>query len=362
MHHFLNIMKGLLVAPTLLLCVQAQNITTDFSTWFNVTTFPKQQFQNVSQFLSKAQETAGQDVWPHFMHRCIRAQAYPELSSGTSELGFIQPSSPFQNVFFVGHSGWSSWAIDTGNRELLLIDTLATPEEAEGVIIPGLKKFGYTGKDVKHIIVTHEHTDHFGGVAYFQQRFNPYVYASEVAWGAMAKSQFNPPQYKNYSNARLVGGGETLRINNFAVKVFNTPGHTPGTISLQFDVFDNASNRSHIAGLYGGGGIPKQASAMAQQVGSWNGWSELSRKAGVDVLLSNHQNQDHSLWNFDLLKYRQCNGSECNMPNPFVIGVDAYARYAKVMALCVQIQAARDGVNLSSATVSKRDVTEESCD
>jgi metallo-beta-lactamase class B len=59
-------------------------------------------------------------------------------------------------------------------------------EEAEGVIIAGLEKFGYNGKDFTYTIITHEHTDHFEGVAYFQKRFNHYMYASKTAWIAMA--------------------------------------------------------------------------------------------------------------------------------------------------------------------------------
>lgn len=355
-------MKTLLATSLVLLSARAQNITTDFSTWFNITTFPQQQFQNVSHLLGEAQKTAGEDIWPHFMHRCIRSQAYPELASVAQDLGFVTPSSPFHNVFFVGHSGWSAWAIDTGNRELFLIDTLATPEEAEAVIIPGLAHFGYTGEDVKHIIITHEHSDHFGGAAYFQRRFNPYVYASETAWKTMANSSSNPPMYSNYSNVRTVGDGETLRINDFAVDTFHTPGHTPGTISLRFSVYDNATNSSHVAGLYGGGGIPSNAAAMVQQVESWNRWSEISREAGVDVLLSNHQTQDHSLWHFDVLKYRGCEGGKCNIENPFVVGADAYARYSRVMALCVQVQAARKGVNLAAVGQSKRDLVDETCE
>ncbi|PVI00652.1 Metallo-hydrolase/oxidoreductase [Periconia macrospinosa] len=340
---------------------RAQNITTNFAEWFNVTTFPKEQWKNVSKLLSEAQEIASPEVFPDFMHRCILVQAYPELGDATSNPGWVTPASPFRDVFFVGQSAWSSWAIDTGNRELLLIDTLATPEEAEKVIIPGLESFGYSGRDVKSIVITHEHTDHFGGLAYFQKHFNPYVYASETTWVAMANSNFNPPEYYNYSKARTLDDGETLDMNGLQMQAYHTPGHTPGCISLTFPVVDKLTQESHRVGLYGGGGIPRSAAAMVQQVNSWTRWSELSRAVGVDVLMSNHQTQDHSLWNLDLLRHRDCEGTQCNIPNPYVIGTDAYVRYSKVMSLCVQVQAARSGVSLSGEGFSKRDAVDENC-
>ena len=39
-------------------------------------------------------------------------------------------------------------------------------EEVEQIIIPGLQKNRYNRSNIKHIIVTHKHFDHFGGVRY----------------------------------------------------------------------------------------------------------------------------------------------------------------------------------------------------
>lgn len=355
------IMKGLISWALFVAITCAQNITTDFATYFNVTTFPKEQWGKVSTLLGQGLEIAGSDIYPRFMHRCIRVQIYGDIEIAPN--GFITPISAFKNIFFVGQSAWSSWAIDTGNRELLLIDTLASPKEAEQIILPGLEKFGYKGSDIKTILITHEHTDHFGGLAYLQKRFNPVVYASETAWKAMAKSQFDPPLYANYSSARNIDDGKTLRINDFNITTYLTPGHTPGTVSLVFPAVDNATQETHTVGFYGGGGIPRAASAMAQQIQSWTRWSKLAIEKNIDVLMSNHQSQDNSIYNFDLLNHRDCQGGKCNMPNPFVIGADAYSRYAKAMAVCVGVQAARNGIILDLDAVQKRDadVTAEEC-
>lgn len=349
---FIMVFTALSILLSLMPLASAQNATTDFSRFFNITTFPNQQWSNASSIIDQAREIAGQDtqVWPHFLHRCIRQQAYPELGNAAQLDGFIESFSPFKNVFFVGQSHWSSWAIDTGNREILLIDTLGTPDEAERIIVPGLKAHGYSGSDVKYILITHEHFDHYGGAAYFQKRWSPYVYASEAAWKTMANESINPPLYYNYSNARAVADGETLTFNDFSVNVHHTPGHTPGTISFLFPVQDtDAAGTRHTAGLFGGGGIPSAASAKVNQANSFRRFSEIAKEAGADVLMSNHQTQDGALWNFDLLRYRECGTEGCNMPNPFVVGTDTYVRYLTVMGLCARLQAARDGQNLPSS-------------
>lgn len=355
-------MKSFLSVALFLLTAAAQNITTDISDFIEIKEYPNEQWGNVSTLLDEGLEIAQQDMWPHFAHRCIRSQKYPELVEGNQPDMFVAPTSPFRDLYFVGQAHWSAWAIDTGNRELVLIDTLATPIEVDTILLPGLEKLGYSGSDIKHVIITHEHTDHFGGLATLQKRFNPIVYTSKTAWVAMANSTFDPVLYYNYTNAREVDDGQTITINKLSMRAYHTPGHTPGTISLMFPVVDNSTQKSYMAGFYGGGGIPSQPAAMVQQVTSFNRWSKLAKESKVEVLISNHQTQDNSLFNFDLLSHRDCQGKKCNIANPFVVGVDAYSRYSKLMGLCVRLQAARNGVNLAAAKdLGKRDVTTEKC-
>lgn len=97
-------MKILLPSALSVLSVAAQNITTDFSEYFNITTFPNEQWENVSSLLSEGLEIAGPEIMPHLAHRCIRSQVYPEIASGLQPVGFVAPASPFHNVHYVGQS------------------------------------------------------------------------------------------------------------------------------------------------------------------------------------------------------------------------------------------------------------------
>ncbi|KAJ4168566.1 hypothetical protein NW754_010484 [Fusarium falciforme] len=298
-----------------------QNDKTDFSSWFNITEFPNPQLANVARLQAEAQDLAEGRLWYDYVHRCVNAQRYPTISNSVQTPGWVTPAQAFDSLFFVGYSFVSSWAIDTGDG-IILIDALNNAEEAEKVIIPGLMALGYTTRDIKALVITHEHFDHYGGAAWFQDAFNTSIYAVD----------------------KTLDEGDVLEIGNTTVRVFSTPGHTPGTISLIFPVYDRG--QKHIAGLYGGGGIPSKAEDKSTQVESFLRFSRLAKEAGVDVLLSNHQTQDHTLQNLDVLANRQCLGKKCSLPNPFVIGNKQYVRYLELMAKCVELQAARQGQSL----------------
>ncbi|EKJ70211.1 hypothetical protein FPSE_09585 [Fusarium pseudograminearum CS3096] len=272
----------------------------DFSTWFNMTEFPNAQASNVSKYMSEAVAVSQPDLFQHFLIRCVDAQKYPAVLNGMHPNGFIAPARPFQSLFFVGQSHVSSWAVDTGDG-LVIIDTLDNPDEVKKVLLPGLETFGYTGHDIKAVLITHEHSDHYGGAGYLQSTFGMSVYASEAAWTTMALTKGTPKK-------------------------------------------DKHSDR-HTVGFYGGGGIPSSAEAKSQQVQSFSKFSTVAQKLGADVLLSNHQDQDQSIQNFDIINAHQGGGMDGshrgNFVNPFVIGVDAYSRYLKVMQTCVRVQVAR---------------------
>ncbi|KAK7397690.1 hypothetical protein QQX98_012941 [Neonectria punicea] len=312
--------------------------TTDFSTWFEVTEFPNAQASNVSHWQAEAQQVAWPDLWQEYQHRCINSgQKYPEIGSAAQTAGFITPAKPFDSLLFVGASGVSSWAIDTGDG-LILIDSMDNPDEAERVIIPGLQAFGYEGSDVKALIITHEHFDHYGGALWLQETYNITVYASELAWEAFSEIDGTPVRQK------VLDGGDVLTVGNTSVEIYATPGHTPGCISLMFPVYDRS--KKHLAGLYGGGGIPSSAADKATQIESFQKFAKRVKDRGADVLLSNHQTQDHTMQHLDVLANRQCSGRHCTLPNPYVVGTDRYARYLKVMELCVRLNAARINQNL----------------
>jgi glyoxylase-like metal-dependent hydrolase (beta-lactamase superfamily II) len=82
----------------------------------------------------------------------------------------------------------------------------------------GLKAAGQSWRSVRHIVLTHLHDDHVGGLAEIAPQVNAAIYAGE---GDLA-SIISPKPLKP-----LKDGDEV-----FGVRVVGTPGHTLGHISL----------------------------------------------------------------------------------------------------------------------------------
>ncbi|KAI0153798.1 beta-lactamase-like protein [Pestalotiopsis sp. NC0098] len=325
-------------------CLGYYGATTNFTTWFNITEYPDEQTANVSTYLFEALQTAGDDLYSFFAHRCIQGQAYPELSDLSQADGFVEPTRAFDSVFFIGSSYVSSWIVDTG-AGLVLIDTQDNPDEAARIVVPGLEYLGYSTSDIAAVIITHEHADHYGGARYLQDTYDLPVYASAAAWDGMANDSIAPAGLVPPRRNLTIADGQDLTVGNTTLHFVLTPGHTPGTLSFFFDVYDAGAR--HVAAVYGGGGVPSAADAKADQIASFGKFAEQAEARGADALIAPHQTQDNALYNFDLLRHRPYYTGGSTPANPFVLGNDAYLRYLKTMAFCVRIQAARLGQDLS---------------
>jgi glyoxylase-like metal-dependent hydrolase (beta-lactamase superfamily II) len=84
----------------------------------------------------------------------------------------------------------NTFLIDLGDEDLVLVDA-GTPGEA-GRILDAVGELGRDPADVRHILVTHCHVDHAGGLAELKE-----------ATGA--------PAYMHPSDAEMVRSGRALR-------------------------------------------------------------------------------------------------------------------------------------------------------
>ena len=86
----------------------------------------------------------------------------------------------FDNLYFVGQSEYSAWAVTT-SEGIILIDTLfdySVEEEVAG----GLKKLGLDPATISYAVVTHPHPDHHGGAKFLQDRYKTRVVMSAADW------------------------------------------------------------------------------------------------------------------------------------------------------------------------------------
>jgi len=239
------------------------------------------------------------------------------------------PTKAFDNLYNVGIGAVTAWAVTT-SQGIILIDTLDNTEEAKTYIEGGLKKLGLNPADIKDIIITHGHADHYGGAAYLQQTYpHAHVYMTAVDYDLAEKAAAGPRGHGVAAPRRdqVVTDGEKLTLGDETITMYITPGHTPGTISMLVPVKDHG--RPKLLSFWGGTAsanlTPEMHKAYDQSV---TRFSKISRDAHVDGFLSNHPSLDDSDGKLEHLRETP------DMPNPFLVGLAATTRYYKVVQEC----------------------------
>src|SRR5207237_1788143 len=74
---------------------------------------------------------------------------------------YVEPAKVFDNLYYLGTNIDDIWAINT-SAGIILIDTNFDWDVKE-LVVDGLKKFGMNASDIKYIVITHAHSDHYWG-------------------------------------------------------------------------------------------------------------------------------------------------------------------------------------------------------
>lgn len=232
----------------------------------------------------------------------------------------IAPTQVFDNLYYVGTGGVASWVLKT-SEGLIVIDALNNNKESKKYIDGGLRQLGLDPADIKYLLITHGHGDHYGGQEYLVGRYQPQVVMSEIEWQRLEapKQDFSSPRWGKAPTRDIsIKDGDTLRLGDTEVQLYVTPGHTPGTVSMIFPVYDNGSK--HTVSLWGGttlnyGPIVER---IEQYPIAAERFRHIAKEQGVDIYFSNHPTRDGSAERIKALAERK-DGE----PHPFVRGKEA---------------------------------------
>jgi metallo-beta-lactamase class B len=298
----------------------------------------------VASHVANARQLAGADL-AHLMRLCQPQPAERATPSARMDEGLRKliarpapaPMRVFDNLYFVGGDWVSAWVLKT-SEGLVLIDALNNADEAQSLVEGGMAKLGLDPRQIKYIVVTHGHGDHYGGASSLVAKYHPRVIASEADWNMMQgvlefdSTAWGRPPARDIS----VRDGQKLTFGDTTMTFYVTTGHTLGTLSPVFDV--RSGGRTYHALLWGGTSFNfgNDFSRLQSYTANTERMRALAARLPVDVLLSNHAE-----WDGSIVKMNAMRTAGPGAPNPFVTGPKSVDRALQVMGECARAQSDR---------------------
>jgi metallo-beta-lactamase class B len=241
------------------------------------------------------------------------------------ETWHADPVKVFDNLYYLGMTEYSVWAITT-SEGIILLDAIYD-YSIEDEVTGGMKKLGLDPKTIKYVIVSHGHLDHAGGAKYLQDTYGAKLIMSAADYDLLDQSN---PSWKP-KREMVASDGMKLTLGDTTLTLYLTPGHTLGTISTIIPLRDGTGK--HTAAAWGGTrfNFGRNSDQLAMYAKSAERFRGVATAAGADVLLSNHTEFDGSKTKLPAAASRKPGA-----PNPFVVGADAVRRYLTVAIECAQ--------------------------
>lgn len=216
----------------------------------------------------------------------------------------VEPFRIFGNLYYVGDQMVCSHLVDTGEG-LILFDT--GYGQTTHMLLNSIRTLGFDPMDIRYIIHSHGHFDHFGSGDDLRAMTGAKVCMSAVdtallrerpdrammQWGPRPNDPICWPDIE-------IQDGDHIRLGNTDISCVLSPGHTLGTLSFFFDVTEG--DRTLRAGYFGGTGLISIYKDHCRKYGlpldKCQRICQTMRKLqtySVDITLGNHPSQNGTL-------------------------------------------------------------------
>lgn len=211
----------------------------------------------------------------------LREQMFKQR--GNDELqSIVQPFKVFDNVYYVGDGGVSSWLVVTKDG-LVLID--ANREPIVEHVVARIRKLGFEPKNIKYMLVSEGHQDHSGGAAYIQEHFGARVVMLREDWDLAVDPKAVPASARVPKRDIVAKDGQTITVGDAAFRIHQLPGHTNGGMSMEFTVYDGG--KPHKAFLFAGSANrPGMPLDMTEKLVAST--RKVEQMTGIEVNIQNH--------------------------------------------------------------------------
>lgn len=174
----------------------------------------------------------------------------------------VKPFKVTDQITYVGNQWVGAYLIKT-SEGLILLDTMCA--ETSYLLLDDIYQLGYVPTDIKMILLSHAHVDHYGAARMMHELSGAPIYLSredeefrhnERAVNAKSSSPGSDIVFQSYpfdvdyyydDNVPIVLGDVTIRTRL-------TPGHTPGVTTF-FITARQENGEECVAAMHGGVGV-----------------------------------------------------------------------------------------------------------
>lgn len=193
-----------------------------------------------------------------------------------------KPFKLFDNMYYVGLQ-WVSAYLITTSEGLVLLD--ATYGDTVDQVLENIRELGFDPADIRYVIVSHGHRDHYAGAGEIVQLSQASVVMSSKDWDITLQQQAAGLARSGIPLKRGVEAedGDVLDVGDTSFRFYISPGHTEGSLSVEYQVRDGDQTfRALSPGGLGFNFGPERTNDYIQSY-------ERLRKLGPwDVVLVNH--------------------------------------------------------------------------
>ena len=263
----------------------------------------------------------------------------------------IEPTEIFKDVYFIGTT-WVGCMLYNTKDGIIMWDAMNNTDDMINILEPDMAALGLDPADIKIVMISHGHGDHYGGAKYLQDTYGAKVYMSKIDTELMMNAEPRPdsePTPKPIINKYLKDGHKVSLKGNLghnkghdrhgkklgkrghrADVVFDiiaTPGHTEGSMSFAVPVtaFDGSK---HVMVNWGGTSYPRTLEGCYTYRDSVEKFAVFCKRKGADVELSMHPFVDYST-----LKISQIR--ESGQSDPMIRGIDGVQFFMSALKVAV---------------------------
>ena len=170
----------------------------------------------------------------------------------------IEPFAVTDQIFYVGNKWVGAYLIDTGDG-LILLDT--TTAETAYLLLNSIYKLGYRPEEIKMILLSHAHVDHYGAARFLKELSGAEIWLSRededcrnTDGAAEPGGLFVPFREYSFETDRYYDDSTPILLGNVEIRTRLTPGHTPGVTSFFIYTDDKKCGRI-VSAIHGGVGV-----------------------------------------------------------------------------------------------------------